>query len=123
MPDAFDPAVEAAKLNSALLQITEKPCFMFSSFTRKLNHEVVTRLAITVEGRVQPNHLLRPHGDEWEIYQIGGSGTWGAFSAKALECLLQNAGRKPSKEMLEWGYSPQRHYIIALRKASAERLI
>lgn len=123
MQTAFDPAVEAAKLNALLHKVNVEPCFSFSSFTRRLNHESVTRLAITVVGQKRPGYLLRPTETGWEFYQIGGSGTWCRFSNKALECLIENAGRRPSDEALTWGYHPQRHFTVALRFASNGRLI
>jgi hypothetical protein len=123
MQTAFDPAVEAAKLNALLHKVNVEPCLSFSSFTRRLNHQVVTRLAITVRGQTAPGYLLRPAEGGWEFYHIGGCGKWGSFSSKALECLVENAGRRPSDAALEWGYHPQRHFTIALRAASSERLI
>ena len=123
MPEAFDPAVEAAKLNALLHEVTVKPCFSFSSFTRRLNHESVTRLAITVLGEKNPDYLLRPTETGWEFYRIGGCGVWHRFSNKALECLIENAGRRPSDEALICGYHPQAHFNIAHRFACSGRLI
>ena len=123
MPNAFDTAIEAAKLNALLHKVNVEPCFSFSSFTRKLNHQVVTRLAITISGREHPDYLLRPVEGGWEFYRIGGSGKWSSLSDEALRCLVENAGRRPADEALRWGYHPQSHFTVALRFAYSGRLI